>query len=231
MSYEEVIYDIIAFLEKSEVLRGSEILMPVPPLETERLLIRPFRLEDLDAIHQLLDIDLLTADFGTEGAKTRGERERWLQWTILSYEELVKLHQPPYGDRAVVLKQTQQVIGACGFVPCFGPFGQLPSGHSANQDAEAHFKSPEFGLYYALSPAYQRQGYTTEAIKALIDYAFTQLSLKRIVATTTYENRASMGVMLKVGMRIEKNPFPDPPWFQVVGILENRPVDGLPTEP
>ena len=196
--------------------------MPVPPLETERLLIRPFRMEDLDAIHQMLNIDLLTADFGTEGAMTRDERQLWLRWTVLSYEELAKLYQPPYGERAVVLKQTQQVIGACGFVPCFGPFGQLPSGHSADQDAETSFNSPEFGLFYALSPAYQRQGYATEATKALIDYAFTQLSLKRIVATTTYENVASVGVMHNVGMRIEKNPYPDPPWFQVVGILENR---------
>jgi hypothetical protein len=31
-----------------------------------------------------------------------------------------------------------------------------------------------------------------------------------------------MAVMRKVGMQIEKNPFPDPPWFQVVGFLENR---------
>src|SRR5439155_21972537 len=116
------------------------------------------------------------------------------------------------------------VIGACGFVPSFGPFGQLPSGKATNQQAEVHFNSPEFGLYYALSPSYQRQGYATEATRALIDYAFTQLSLKRIVATTTYGNVASMGVMRKVGMRIEKNPFPDPPWFQVVGILENRPT-------
>jgi [ribosomal protein S5]-alanine N-acetyltransferase len=205
--------------------------MRVPPLATERLLIRPFTMEDLDAIHQILDIDLMTADFGTEGARTRDECQHWLQWTILSYEELAKLYQPPYGDRAVVLKQTQQVIGACGFVPCFGPFGQLPSVHSADQEAAAHFNSPEFGLYYALSPAYQRQGYATEATKALIDYAFTELSLKRIVATTTYGNVASMGVMRKVGMRIEKNPYPDPPWFQVVGILENRPVNARQTGP
>jgi RimJ/RimL family protein N-acetyltransferase len=91
--------------------------------------------------------------------------------------------------------------------------------------------SPEFGLYYALSPAYQRQGYATEAAQALINYAFTQLHLKRIVATTTYENVASIGVMRKAGMRIEKNPFPDPPGFQVVGILENRPDHGLQTGP
>ncbi len=107
--------------------------MRVPPLETERLLIRPFIMDDLDAIHQLLDIDLMTAEFGNEGASTRDQREQWLRWTIASYEELARLNQPPYGDRAVVLKQTQQFIGACGFVPSFGPFGQLPSLSSAGQ--------------------------------------------------------------------------------------------------
>jgi ribosomal-protein-alanine N-acetyltransferase len=217
--------------EKHEALRGSEVTMLVPPLETERLLIRAFRLEDLDVIHHMLDIELRTADFGSEQAKTREERERWSQWTVLSYDELAKLYQPPYGDRAVVLKSTQQVIGACGLVPSLGPFGHLPSLHAAQQVALAHLYSPEFGLYYALSPAYQRQGYATEAAQALINYAFTQLHLKRIVATTTSENVASIGVMRKVGMRIEKNPSPDPPGFQVVGILENTPDHGLPTGP
>jgi len=205
-------------------------MMRVPPLETERLVIRPFTTEDLDDIHQILDIDLMTADFGTGGALTRQEREQWLQWTILSYEELAKLNQPPYGDRAVVLKQTQQIIGACGFVPSFAPFGQLLSLHSASHDAGAHFNSPAFGLFYAFSPAYQRQGYATEATQALIDYAFRELQLKRIVATTTYENVASIAVMRKVGMRIEKNLYLDPPWFQVVGILENSPIHSLQTE-
>ena len=199
--------------------------MRIPPLETERLLIRPFTMDDLDSIHQLLDIDLQEADFGTEGATSRQEREQWLQWTISSYNELAKLNQPPYGDLAVVLKQTQQVIGACGFVPSFGPFNQLPSFSSSEQETNVHLKTPEFGLFYALSPLYQRQGYTTEAVKVLIDYAFTHLDLKRIIATTTYENVASIGVMRKVGMRIEKNPYPNPPWFQVVGILENSTVN------
>ena len=203
--------------------------MLVPPLETERLLIRPFTMEDLDVIHHILDVELRTADFGSEQAKTREERERWLQWTVLGYDELARLYQPPYGDRAVVLKSTQQVMGACGFVPSLGPFGHLPSLHATSQDALAHLYSPEFGLYYALSPAYQRQGYATEAAQALINYAFTQLHLKRIVATTTSENVESTGVMRKVGMRLEKNPSPDPPGFQVVGILENRLTDGRPT--
>ena len=106
-------------------------------------------------------------------------------------------------------------------MPCLTAFEQLPSFGSAGADPPARFNSTEFGLYYALSPAYHRQGYATEAAKAMIEYAFTHLNLKRIVATTTYDNAASMGVMRKVGMRIERNPYPDPPWLQVVGILEN----------
>jgi GNAT superfamily N-acetyltransferase len=81
--------------------------------------------------------------------------------------------------------------------------------------------TPEFGLFYAITPTLQGQGYATEAAQALVDYAFQHLRLKRIVATTTYENAASMGVMRKLGMRFERNPYPEPPWLQVVGVLEN----------
>jgi RimJ/RimL family protein N-acetyltransferase len=81
--------------------------------------------------------------------------------------------------------------------------------------------SPEVGLYYAFFPAHQHQGYATEAVRALIAFAFSVLRLRRIVATTTYENVRSMGVMRRVGMRIEQNPDPDPFWLQVVGVLDN----------
>src|SRR3989442_16035720 len=99
--------------------------MHMPPLETERLLIRPLAMDDLHNIHRILDVELAAADYGTAGAYARDKRKQWLQWTILSYEELAKLYQPPYGERAVVLKQTEQLIGACGFVPCLNAFGQL----------------------------------------------------------------------------------------------------------
>ena len=39
---------------------------------------------------------------------------------------------------------------------------------------------------------------------------------------TAYENAASIGVMRKLGMRIEHNVLQDPPWLQVVEILERR---------
>ena len=198
--------------------------MRVPLLETARLVVRPFTLDDLDAIYLILDVELGDAGAGTEGTRARDERRRWLQWTVLNYEELVRLYQPPYGDRAVTLKETGQLIGACGFVPCLAPFGQLPGFGAAGGDASAataRLTSTEFGLFYAIAPACRRRGYAAEAAGALIGYAFTRLRLGRIVATTSYDNAASMGVMRRLGMRIERNPYPDPPWLQVVGVLEN----------
>ena len=80
----------------------------------------------------------------------------------------------------------------------------------------------EIGLYYAFDPAYHGHGYATEAARGLIDFAFTALHLGRIVATTEYTNERSQAVMRRLGMTLARNPFPDPFWFQVVGILENK---------
>jgi hypothetical protein len=57
--------------------------------------------------------------------------------------------------------------------------------------------------------------------RALVDHAFEHLRLERLVATTTYVNAASIAVMRKLGMRIERNPYPSPPWLQVVGVLHH----------
>jgi ribosomal-protein-alanine N-acetyltransferase len=192
----------------------------MPPLETARLRIRPFVLADLDALHQLLDVELSEADFGTEGAQSLDERREWLQWAALNYEQLAKMYQPPYGDRAIELKQTGQLIGAIGYVPCMMPFGQLPAFAADLDEATRRRSTCEFGLYYAMSPAHQRQGYTSEAAAAMVEYAFQNMGLRRVVATTTYDNDGSIGVMRRLGMQIERNPFPDPPWMQVVGFIE-----------
>lgn len=195
--------------------------MLVPPLETDRLIVRPFAPGDLEDIHRILDVELAGADLGESGSKEPDERRRWLQWTIMSYEQFARLHQPPYGDRAIVLKETGQIVGACGFVPCLNAFDQLPSFGASPSRTPPGRTSTELGLFYALSPAHQRRGYATEASRALIDYAFTHLRLKRIVATTTRDNMASMAVMRRVGMQIVENPYANPPWLQIVGLLDH----------
>ena len=194
----------------------------MPLLETERLIIRPFVLPDFDAIYRILDVELgeATAD-AAQLAAVQAARWEWLEWSVLNYTALARLHQPPYGDRAIVLRASGELIGACGYAPVLLPFAQLPAFRPAGVAVtEPVRNSSEIGLYWAISPAHQRQGYAAEAGAALIRYAFAGLNLQRIVATTTYDNPASMGVMRKLGMAIERNPLPEPPWLQVVGVLE-----------
>ena len=53
----------------------------------------------------------------------------------------------------------------------------------------------------------------------MIEHAFAEFRLRRIIATTEYDNHASQAVMRRLGMRLERNPLPEPLWLQVVGIL------------
>jgi RimJ/RimL family protein N-acetyltransferase len=184
--------------------------MEMPVLETERLRIRPFGASDLRAC------DALFRSLGYGPA-----RREWLEWASRNAGELANQHQPPYGDRALLLKETDELVGSVGMVPAFGPFGLLP-GFDVNPDSpEARRNIPEFGLYWALAPEHRGNGYATEAARALIDFAFRTLNLRRIVAMTEHENATSIAVMRRLGMRVERSPHPEPVWFQTVGILEN----------
>lgn len=196
----------------------------MPVLETARLVIRPFTLADLPAVHRILDVELADVDLHTEGELGWAERAEWLRWSALNYRQLDYLNQPPYGDRAVALKETGELIGACGLVPYIAPVELLPGWAGEGQpgvDPEKALASAEVGLYYAISPAHQRRGCATEAAQALIDYTFRALRLGRIIATTDFANAASIGVMRKLRMRILRNPYPEPVYMQVVAVLEN----------
>jgi [ribosomal protein S5]-alanine N-acetyltransferase len=187
--------------------------MDMPTLHGARVDVRRFAMDDLDAIHRILDVEL----DGLAGADHLAARRRWLEWSVLNYDALASLHQPPYGDRAVVLRETGELIGACGLAPALMPFDQLPSRGAASSG----LTSSEIGLYWAIAPTHQRRGYAAEAGQLLIDYAFSGLRLARIVATTEYDNLASQRVMLKLGMALERNPHAEPPWMQIVASLEN----------
>ena len=182
----------------------------MPILETERLVVRPFRLDDRDPVHRMFDHEIYQPGWPL------AIREEWLQWVARNPRGLELVEQPPYGDRAVTLKDGT-LVGSVGIVPYFIPLRQLPMfGGVENALTQA-----EVGLYWAFAPAHRRKGYATEAAKALVQHLFTVERLNRVIADTGYTNLASQGVMKKLGMRLEQNPFAEPTWMQVVGILEN----------
>jgi ribosomal-protein-alanine N-acetyltransferase len=188
-------------------------------IETERLVIRPFEPNDLLPIHHILDL-AFGGPAGPDDSQALRERESWLRWSILSQEWLPKLHQPPYGDLAVVLKSTGVLIGAVGLVPLLGPFHQIPQLRGSEEVTGRY--SPEFGLYWVIDPGHQRRGYASEAGRAVARFGFNDLQLGRILATKEHGNAASQAVMRKLGMVIARNPLTEPEWMQVVGILCNQ---------
>ena len=194
-------------------------------LETERLIIRGFEPADLPVIHRILD-----QTFGegklVDDLAALGRRRSWLEWSILNEQWLDELYQPPYGDRAIVLRADASgaLIGAIGYVPLLMPFEQVPDlgpGLGGTAAPESARYTPEFGMFWTMDPAHQRRGNTSEAARAMIRYAFQSLRLRRILATTQFDNLASQGVMRAVGMRLARNPWPEPRWFQVIGVINN----------
>jgi ribosomal-protein-alanine N-acetyltransferase len=185
----------------------------IPALETERLIIRELTMDDLESINNVLNKSV-----GSE--MPMGERQRWLQWTVLGYEMFAMLELPHYGERAVVLKETGEIIGAVGIVPYLDTFNKVTAFNRApNAPATA-----EVGLFWAIAPAHQRKGFASEAARALMEYLFTHEKLGRIIATTGYENLPSQKVMQKLGMTIQHLEEPQLPDQFVVGVLENNTI-------
>lgn len=79
----------------------------------------------------------------------------------------------------------------------------------------------ELSMLWGLLPEYRRIGYATEAVAAMIGFAFQQFNLRRVVADTEHENLASQGVMRRVGMTLYQSKLAGIDWLETVGVLVN----------
>lgn len=64
-----------------------------------------------------------------------------------------------------------------------------------------HHDIQEWEVGWAIHSAHWGKGYATEAARALIHFAFTELQVHRVVAFCNAHNTASVRVMEKLGMR------------------------------
>jgi RimJ/RimL family protein N-acetyltransferase len=188
----------------------------IPILEAERVRIRPLTRGDLEPCCRLYE-EIGWSDATVDVETNDALRASWLDWTVDSYRELDRLDQPPYGERAVESLAGDAFLGLVGLVPSLAAFAQLP-GQGARPDWRTR---PEVGLFWAFRPANQGAGLATEAAARLAAWAFAELQLERLVATTEHENLRSIAVMRRLGMAIEINAHPESAWPQVVGVLEN----------
>ena len=92
----------------------------MPILETLRLIVRPLAGRHLLACHRLF-VDIGWVGPGSSDAERLEERRRWSDCTIRNYIELGQWLQPPYGGRAIVLKDGDAFAGLVGLVPLLAP--------------------------------------------------------------------------------------------------------------
>ncbi|MEY3990080.1 MAG: hypothetical protein RI985_1161 [Chloroflexota bacterium] len=171
-------------------------------LSDTHISIRAFVASDTTAVMRIMDM-------------SEDKAQAWLAWNIANERQLAQLNQPPYGERAIVHNDTGSVVGAIGLVPCIDQFGKVGIGN--NDDGATH---AEVGMFWYVLPEWRAQGIATAAAILLRDYACTQLDLRRIIATTEYDNVASQAVMRRIGMELRKNPSDTPAWLQIVGVYE-----------
>lgn len=153
-------------------------------LETERLLLRPFKLGDEPQVlvfSSNSEINRYTGDpiITTLEGVTNLITNVWLS----DYKKY------GFGRFAVVFKETNTIIGFCGV--------------KYLQELD------EIDLGYRFTPEYWGMGIATEASKAILKYAFNALALTRLVASVFPENNASSNVLKKLGFQYEKDaPYP-----------------------
>ncbi|GAB2687660.1 GNAT family N-acetyltransferase [Thalassiella azotivora] len=148
-------------------------------VETERMLLRHVRSDDVDALVEL-DADPEVMRFVTGGRATpRAEVERDVLPALLAYHD----RHPGYGFLMAVDRATGEVLGWFHL--------RARAGDPVDE--------PELG--YRLRRDAWGRGLATEGARALVAAAFERWGARRVTAETMAVNQASRRVMEKAGLR------------------------------
>ena len=164
----------------------EEIYQPEAVIETEHLILRELECSDEEAIFKQINSDPEVLRYYLAPFQEKMDPE-YLQRTI----EFCRRSQRYVW--AVVLKDSGEVIG------------MLNQCNSLN----IYFQSVELG--YAIGRKYWNKGYTTEALKAVMDFLFDK-GIHKVYCCCISENKASRRVMEKAGMAFEAHHV-DEIWY------------------
>lgn len=155
--------------------------MSIPVLRTERLDLRPLDADDLDALAAGSALALaermgVLFEAPVEAPPLFGDE-------IALYAGRLRRHPEDVGWVAwlLSLRTTRDAVGVCGL-------GGGPD------------KRGVFTIGYSVYPAHQRRGYATEAMRRLLEWAFTQPGADLARATIPTWNAPSIRVAEKLGM-------------------------------
>ncbi len=143
-------------------------------LETKRLYLREMKQSDFKALCKILQDE--ETMYAYEGAFSDQEVQEWLDRQLFRYQKW------NFGLWAVVLKETNTMIGQCGLT--LQPW----------KDKEV------LEIGYLFNRAYWHHGYAIEAANACKEYAFAILKADEVCSIIRDTNIASQNVALRNGM-------------------------------
>lgn len=143
-------------------------------LETERLYLRKMNQNDFDALCRILQDE--EAMYAYEGAFSDAQVQEWLDRQIVRYQRW------GFGLWAVILKETDEMIGQCGLTM-------------------QQWKDDELlEIGYLFQRQYWHNGYATEAAEACKKYAFEVLEADKVCSIIRDTNIPSQNVAKRNGM-------------------------------
>jgi ribosomal-protein-alanine N-acetyltransferase len=145
-------------------------------LETKRLYLRRFDIDDVDPMAQILG-DAETMRF-YKRPYTRAEAQAWIEANTRRYEK------DGFGLWAMVLKSTMELAGNCG------PVRRTIDGRA------------EIEVGWIVKRSLWRQGLATEAGRACCERAFEDPDCERVVSLIRPVNLPSRRVAEKLGMSV-----------------------------
>ena len=170
-------------------------------LESARLILRRIAPDDLPfftRIHALPEV----ARYLYPGGRPRSPEQSaaWLATTLKSYEQLA------LGYLAVLRKEDGALIGRCGLmelvVESEAPEHRIRRGWFGREDAPAGVALTfERELGYTFDPAVWGQGFATEAVGCVRDYARDVLGLSYAISAILPQNARSRRVAERFGVR------------------------------
>jgi len=164
-------------------------------METARMVLREFRESDYDDIltHVYSDKEVWGMYSGI-GDKPEEIRRRFLN----------RCYQPndaEFGFRAVELKSSGRVIGQIHLEPHVIDHRSIPG------DSPSPFGTIEVELAFVFGKEYWSQGLAYEACLPMIDYAFRDLKLPRLVGGALSDNPRSINLQRRLGYTITPDPL------------------------
>lgn len=146
-------------------------------LETQNLLLRKITPEVYDFIFgNYSDLELI-AFLGVTSDALEKEKEKHLRGLTTYNKSFVNFQ--------IIDKQTQTVIGACGFHTWYLDHQRAEIGYALNDET------------------FKRKGIMSEALKEVVNYGFNSMNLNRIEAFIGTNNEASLRLVKKLNFTQE----------------------------